>query len=132
MASIQCLLTGDSYAAAMMIDTGADETCFPASLAAFFNHSNEHPDVHVKKDAVQGIGGFSDAYLHSVRISLIDPVKSSKKKHVIAWSSDLDKVPFVAKFDCTHGLIGMDIIRNWSDLTFVPQKKGGVLIRITI
>ena len=33
------------------------------------------------------------------------------------------KAPFVDKLDCAHGLIGMDIIREWRDLSFEPAKS---------
>jgi hypothetical protein len=75
-------------------------------------------NVQVCKDAVQGVGGFSDSYIHSVRISLLHPTKSTQKKPVIAWSSKLTKVPFVDKLEYPHGLLGMDIIRDWRGLNF--------------
>lgn len=128
---VECLLTGKGFYANMILDTGSDETCFPASFAPLFGHNNKHPDVKVCKNAVQGIGGFSDTYIHSVRISLLHPVKSTQKKPVIAWSSKLNKAPFVDKLDCPHGLIGMDIMRDWKAVSFEPIKNG-VLIRIVI
>lgn len=128
---VECLLTGKGFYANMILDTGSDETCFPASFASLFGHCNTHPDVKVCKDAAQGIGGFSDTYIHSVRISLLHPDKSTPKKPVIAWSSKLDKAPFVDKLECSNGLIGMDIIHDWKFLSFEPIRKG-VLIRITV
>lgn len=131
LACVRCLLTGNAFGMNMLLDTGADNTCFPASYAALFGHSNHHPKVEVEKDSVQGIGGFSDAYMHSIRVSLMDPVKSKPGKTVIAWDSDLEKVPFIQKLDSTHGLIGMDIMRHWKEVAFQPNKHG-VLIKITI
>lgn len=116
----------------MLLDTGADSTCFPASSAKIFGHNNSHPEVKVLKDEVRGIGGSSDAYIHSVRIGLIHPSKSNKKETVLAWKSDVDEVQFVEKMECDHGLIGMDIIKQWKEISFQPVKKTGVLIRITI
>jgi len=69
----------------MLLDTGADETCFPAAYAAYFGHSNQAPAVQKKQ--IQGVGGKSIAYIHSVRLVLVDPVKSSKSAFVPAWSS---------------------------------------------
>jgi hypothetical protein len=115
----------------MLIDTGADETCFPASFAVLFGHDNKHPDVQLLKDSCQGIGGSSDAFVHSVRISLVDPVKSTKKAMVLAWSHTADKAPFVEKLDCPMGLLGMDIIKEWKELNFAPSEKG-LWIRITV
>lgn len=115
----------------MLLDTGADETCFPNAFAGLFGHDNGHPHVERIKNSYQGIGGLSDAFLHSVRISLIDPVKSSTKRQVLAWSSGADKLPFVEKLDCSMGLLGMDIMRNWKSLSFRPIKSG-LLINIEI
>jgi hypothetical protein len=129
---VECLLTGERFPAKMLLDTGASESCFPAAFASKFKHSNQHRDVKVLKDAVRGIGGFSDAYLHSVRVSLIHPSKSSKKKIVLAWEAGHTEVQFVEKFeDCDHGLIGMDIMKQWEEVRFEPHKSG-VMIRITI
>ncbi len=130
--SVKCLITGQSYSAGMIIDTGAMNTSFPACLAEVFEHSNAHPEVVRKQDAVVGVGGKSDAFLHSVQVSLIDPSKSTNTKHVVAWSSNLEKVPFIEKFESPYGLIGMDIIKNWQELSFVPRKGGGLIIRITV
>jgi len=121
---VQCLLSNRGFYANMLVDTGADETCFPASFAALFGHRNDHPEVEVLKDSVRGIGGFSDSYLHSIRVSLLDPVKSSRRNPVIAWSSKLNKAPFVEKLECPHGILGMDVIRDWRGLSLEPHKKG--------
>ena len=43
--SIEDLLTGRTFLFPMLLDTGADETCFPASYAAFFGHDNANPAV---------------------------------------------------------------------------------------
>jgi len=131
IACIECLLTGKGFWVQMLLDTGADNSCFPASLAAAFGHSNAHPGVEVHKNYVQGVGGFSDAYIHSVRVNLLHPSKSTSQKPVIAWSSALDKIPFIDRLDCGHCLIGMDIIREWKGLTIEPNKHG-LLIKITV
>lgn len=115
----------------MLLDTGADETCFPAAFAPFFGHNNDHPHVKVCKDAVRGIGGYSDAYIHSVRVSLIHPSKSTAKNPVLAWTSAAEKAPFIEKLDSAHGLIGMDVMKEWKEIRFEPNKHG-VMIRITI
>jgi hypothetical protein len=115
----------------MALDTGADETCFPASIACKFGHDNKHPKVEVIKDAVRGIGGPSDAFIHSVQIGLLHPSKSSTKSAVIAWVSPLTKAPFIEKLDSPCGLIGMDIMRHWRSVNFEITKQG-ILIRISI
>jgi len=115
----------------MVIDTGSDDTCFPAVLAKEFGHDNEHPDVEVRKDAVQGVGGMSDAFIHSVQVSLLDPRKTRGNNPAIAWTSPHTKSQFIAKLNCIHGLIGMDIISRWRGLSFQPIKNG-LLIKIVI
>jgi hypothetical protein len=119
----------------MLLDTGADSSCFPANMAIGFGHDNHHPNVERLKDAVCGIGGASDAFIHGVCIGLIHPTKSTRHKTVLAWQSPIEKMQFVEKMDCKHGLIGMDIIRQWKELKFEPVKgnwNNGVLIRITV
>ena len=128
---VECLLSHQAWHAQMLLDTGADSSCFPAAFAKGFGHNNEHPDVVIEKNAVCGIGGSSDAYIHSVRIGLIHPSKSSKKETVLAWKSPIEKVQFIAKMDCPHGLLGMDIMRHWEQVMFQPIKKG-ILIKITV
>lgn len=129
--AIKCGLTGRGYYSPMVLDTGADETCFPAAFAKSFGHRNDHSDVEVQKDAVQGIGGMSDSFIHSVQIGLLHPSKSTTKTPVIALMSPLKKAPFVEKLDCPHGLIGMDIIGCWKSLYFEPTKKGlKIIIRV--
>jgi hypothetical protein len=128
---VQCLLSHRGFFTSMLIDTGADETCFPASFAELFGHKNDHPHVEVIPASVQGIGGFSDSYLHSVQVSLLDPVKSTTRKPVIAWSSKIKKSPFVDKLECPHGLLGMDIMKEWREICFQPHKKG-LWIKIVI
>ncbi len=114
----------------MMLDTGADATCFPAHLAEDFGHNNFHEDVEVQRDAVRGIGGASDAYLHNLRIGFLHPSKSSNVAPVLAWESKPMKIQFVEKMDCSHGLIGMDIIGRWEKFT-IRKNKFGLAIEIT-
>lgn len=128
---VECMLTGNAWHVQMLLDTGADSSCFPAHLASGFGHDNSHPKVQVIKDAVHGIGGSSDAYIHSVRIGLIHPSKSSTQKTVLAWRSPIEKMQFVEKMDCKHGLIGMDIMREWKEVKIEPTKKT-LLIKITV
>lgn len=129
---VECVLSGDAWHAPMLLDTGADSSCFPASFAGRFGHNNRHPDVEILKDEVKGIGGFSDAYLHSVRIGLIHPSKSTRKATVLAWRSSAEKVQFVEKLDCAHGLLGMDVMREWKEVRFEPHGKSGLWIKITV
>lgn len=114
----------------MLLDTGADETCYPASYAAFFGHDNANPAV--KKGECRGIGGKSAKYLHSVQVSLIHPTKSAKGAPVIAWTASQGKASFIDKFDAHFGLLGMDIIRQWRQLAIQTKPYGRLIIKITI
>jgi len=104
------------------LDTGADETCFPARFATFFGHDNHHPKV-IKKHCF-GVGGRSVTYIHSVQISLIHPTKSTHQKHVVAWTAKAKKAVFVQKLDCGFGLLGMDIMGKWKSVAFVSDSNG--------
>ena len=129
LAVVQDLIGGEHFLVPMLLDTGADQTCFPSQLAAFFGHNNHHPDV--VKDICNGIGGPSTSYLHSVQVSLINPRKSTQKKPVVAWTARDKTAAFVENLDCGFGLIGMDLIRQWKHLSFEPNKHG-LMIRIVI
>lgn len=113
----------------MLLDTGADETCFPARFAAFFGHDNNHPQV-VKRKCL-GVGGASTTYLHSVQISLLDPAKSTRSNHVIAWTARDKQTTFIEKFDCGFGLLGMNIMKKWKSVTF-ESGANGPIIRIVL
>jgi hypothetical protein len=125
LASVECLLTGQRFLVPMLLDTGCDETCFPAKFAADFGHNNHHP--HVIKTKVNGVGGESVCYMHSVCISLIDPDKSNHLRHVIAWESKIKKAAFIEKLDCDMGLLGMDIVNKWKSVKLVSSKKGPII-----
>lgn len=113
----------------MLLDTGADQSCFPAKLAAFFGHDNHRPSV--EKDICHGIGGQSVSYFHNVQISLIDPKKSTKSNPVIAWTAKNEKSAFIENLECGFGLIGMDLMSQWRSVTFEPNRFG-VTIRVVI
>ena len=125
LASVECLMTGEIFLVPMLVDTGCDQTCFPGKLASDFGHNNLHPNV--QQDVVKGVGGDSACYIHSLRISLIDPNKSSSIRHVIAWRSRLKKAYFVKKLDCDMGLLGMDIINQWRSFKLVSSPKGPII-----
>lgn len=129
LAVVKDLISGSRFLVPMLLDTGADQSCFPAQLAAFFGHDNHHRDV--PKDVCHGIGGTSTSYIHSVQISLIDPKKSTKSKPVIAWTAKSERTAFIENLGCGFGLIGMDLISQWRSVTFEPNKFG-VMIRIVI
>ena len=70
----------------MLLDTGADQTCFPASFAEGFGHCNDHPDVVKSENAIRGISGFADSYLHSVQ-SQSGQTALSQKSGVVSISN---------------------------------------------
>lgn len=102
----------------MLLDTGADETCFPANYAAFFGHNNLARGVTKKQ--IHGVGGRSQAFIHSVRLVLIHPRKSTGEHFVPAWSSALNKAAFVSQLNMTMGLLGRDVIQEWKEVAFRP------------
>ena len=117
----------------VLLDTGADETCFPSALAAFFGHDNAHPAVQSK--IVGGVGGSSPAPIHSLRLSLIDPVASTKKNLVKAWTSSLDRGSFVDALTASMGLVGRDVMAEWKRVAFrhspkLPHSKWMIEIEI--
>ena len=118
---VEDVATGVRSVFPMLVDTGADESCFPASYAAFFGHNNVAPKVVTKN--VHGVGGQSQAYLHSVRLVLIDPKKSTPHNFVPAWTSSLDKASFVSQLNMSMGLLGRDVIGEWKQFSLTPTPK---------
>ena len=52
---VEDIATGNRTLFPMLLDTGADETCFPVAYAAYFGHSNQAPAVQRKH--IQGVVG---------------------------------------------------------------------------
>ncbi len=129
VASVEDLLTGKRFLFPMLLDTGADETCFPARCATFFGHDNHAPRVRRKR--CHGVGGASLTYLHSVRLSLLDPVKSTKSNCVLAWTAKMKTASFVEKLEIGCGLLGMDIMKQWRSVCFENSVQG-LRIRICL
>lgn len=113
---VEDLLAGGKHVFPMLLDTGADDTSFPARYAAFFGHDNANRGVARKN--VCGVGGAAVAYIHSVRINLLDPVKTTGKRFVTAWSSALCTASFIDGLNTPMGLIGRDLMRQWKRTTF--------------
>jgi hypothetical protein len=124
LVSVECLFSGRTYIIPMLIDTGCDETSFPAYCSERFGHNNH--DRRVKKSWCSGVGGRSRSYIHSVEISLLHPGKST---HQIAWRSNVPRAAFIENLNCTFGLIGMDVIKEWKSL-FLKNTTGGLQIVI--
>ncbi|MBT3296246.1 MAG: hypothetical protein HN383_13315 [Verrucomicrobia bacterium] len=102
----------------MLVDTGASHTSIPASFASSFGHDNTAPDVATTE--VNGIGGKSLAYIHTLRVELIDPQAKTWAKLVSPWRSPKLPVLFIDKMDTQIGLLGRDILQRWSGIAFLP------------
>ena len=118
LANIECLLTGKTFIFPMLIDTGSDKTSFPAHVASTFGHNNH--DRRVKKDWCKGVGGKSRSYQHSIQVGLIHP---RRQESAIIWRSSIPKADFIEQLDCTFGLIGMDIIRQWKSVQIETRRS---------
>lgn len=120
MIVVDCM-SGLSYVFPMLLDTGADQTAFPASYAAFIGHDNLAQKVISVK--IGGIGGKSNAYLHSVKVACLDPVTSTAKNLIHSWTSSLDKALFIEKLSTPTGLLGRDVMREWKRVSFSPLNQ---------
>jgi hypothetical protein len=103
----------------MLVDTGASHTSIPASFASSFGHDNTAPGVATSE--VNGIGGKSPAFIHTLRVELIDPQAKTWTKLVSPWRSPKLPVLFVEKMDTQIGLLGRDILQRWSAIGFLPR-----------
>ena len=118
--------TGRLYIFPMLFDTGADRTAFPASYAAIIGHDNKAQKVVTVNTG--GVGGKSAAFLHSVRVGLLDPEKSSAHNLVRPWTSGLDKALFIEKLTTPTGLSGRKLMRERKRVTLLlvenrPDRK---------
>jgi hypothetical protein len=129
-ASVQDVATQKKYLSRMLIDTGSCFTCFPGRYAWHFGHDNSQKDV--KTETLKAVGGTEKSFLHSLRIGLTDPSSFDfTGYHKVIWQSKLPATHFLETIDHGIGLIGMDTISQWSELTIAQTAKGGE-IRITV
>ena len=105
----------------MVVDTGASSTCLPAHLAMFIGHDNRNP--RVEKTVVQGVGGTSMAFVHTMRLALIDPDTVEQDKLRIFWTSPVQQVLFVEKMATQTGLLGRDLLARWKQVGFCPTRQ---------
>ena len=126
LVSVEDVFTGNRKLVRMVLDTGADETSFPAAFAAHFGHNNDHEHVECKE--VHGVGGKSVAYVHSVRLSLLDPVKFSKTNVALAWTSQRNKAAFIQHLDAAFGLLGSDIMSEWKGFSIFNTHLGREIV----
>ena len=100
----------------MLVDTGASRTCLPADRAEFLGHKNH--EAGVKTTEVRGIGGKSVAFIHTLKIELIDPEGRIWRKLIPPWKSGVMPVLFVEKMETQTGILGRDILSQWERIGF--------------
>ena len=105
----------------MLVDSGASRTCLPANRAAFLGHDNSEP--RVKTTVVQGIGGKSTAFVHTLRFELIDPEGKTWTRLIPPWRSSVMPVLFVEKMETQSGILGRDVLSLWHQICFRPTPK---------
>ena len=113
--------TGRPQIFQMLVDTGASRTCLPAVRAAFLGHDNL--DGLVKTTEISGVGGKSNAFIHTLRLELIDPEGNIWRKLIPPWRSEFMPVLFVEKMETQAGILGRDILEQWKHLGFRPTPK---------
>lgn len=110
--------TGQTRIFQMLVDTGATRTCLPAHFAAFLGHDNRNPLV--EKAEPNGLGGSSTAYVHTLRMALIDPESTAREPMRAFWSSPVMPVLFAEKLETKFGLLGRDVLAQWQQTCFRP------------
>lgn len=105
----------------MLVDSGASRTCLPAVRAEFLGHDNLAR--HVKTTEVNGIGGKSKAFIHTLRLELIDPEGKIWRKLIPPWRSEVMPVFFVEKMETQIGVLGRDILSQWKHIGFRSTPK---------
>lgn len=111
--------TGQARIFQMLVDTGATKTCLPAHFAASFGHDNRHPLV--KKTTARGLGDSSPAFVHTLKVALIDPDATEQEKLRTFWTSPVHEVLFVEKMATKFGLLGRDVLSQWQQICFRPM-----------
>lgn len=106
----------------MLVDTGASRTCFPAKRASFLGHDNDHS--RVESTTIKGVGGESRAFVHSLRIELVDPDAKFWRTLICPWKSSVIPVLFVDKMDTETGILGRDVLAHWKSTRFRPPLSG--------
>lgn len=105
----------------MLVDSGASRTCLPANRAAFLGHDNDA--LSVKTTEVQGVGGKSNAFIHTLRFELIDPEGKIWARLIAPWRSNVMPVLFVEKMEMQSGILGRDVLSLWQQTCFRPTPK---------
>jgi len=111
--------TGQARIFQMLVDTGATKTCLPAHFAASFGHDNRHPLV--KKTIAHGLGDSSQAFVHTLKVALIDPEATEQEKLRTFWTSPVMPVLFAEKMTTKFGLLGRDVLAQWQQICFRPM-----------
>ena len=103
--------TGQARIFQMLVDTGATKTCLPARFAASFGHNNRHPLVN--STTACGLGDSSLAFIHTLKVALIDPEATEREKLRTYWTSPVMPVLFADKMETKFGLLGRDLLAQW-------------------
>ena len=116
----------------MLVDTGADYTCFPASYAATIGHNNL--DARVETTASAGVGGLTRAFHHTLSVSLLDPAPTGEEGLAergappSVWTSRQHSFRFLESFDTNFGLLGRDLMAEWKLVTFLATRKRWAIV----
>lgn len=77
---------------------------------------------------MKGIGFDWTGHFHGFRFGLVDHLLKPP-----VWESTVSEIPFVENLDANYGLLGMDVIRQWKELSIMPSPSGdGGRIQISI
>jgi hypothetical protein len=110
----------------MVVDTGADSTCFPAAYAGVIGHDNRNNAVHT--DSFEGIGGKVTGNRHKLQVGLVNPLTKragGKVDHI--WESPSMEFIFLDKMKPDHGLLGRDLMRKWKEVSLAFRKGNWVI-----
>lgn len=118
----------------LLVDTGADHTCFPASYAEFIGHDNASSLVQTIRG--RGVGGVTTAYLHTLRLSLLPPdlVDGAIPPPDLApflWTSSVRTFGFFESLHEDFGILGRDLMAEWKCVSIIP-KRGRWAVEIEI
>ena len=118
-------MAGSPIIVSMLLDTGSCYTCLPCSFLDSLGHSlPSSPGI-----ATCAVGSDVERHRYDARFGLLDPQAASSS---IIWRSALPKLKFINQ-EMPCGLIGMDVIGQWSEFTVIPNRKDGLgTIRIVI
>jgi hypothetical protein len=108
-----------------LLDTGACQSCVPASFAPMWGYSSADA---VGRFKMPGIGVTWTGYYLPFRFALVESLNTP----VAAWESSSSEICFLNELEPAYGLLGMDAISQWTELKLTPKNGNGGTIEITI